>query len=216
MNCPGGLQRPGGSRVLWPEVNSCIGIRHVQYLHRQFRQKPGDARYAAILQLYKWLPRELRSRDLHGLIKTFISSKASDQRDRIYALLSIATDITDGTSLVPDYTITELETIANTIRHLFGWSISDYSPHSNTDHSPIKAFFRDITIGGPCRLLEHALDTGHGHAFKIMLNKGVEPGYKELWRWADGGLLHLAAEKGQEDVVRMLLDLRPLAVWRRC
>lgn len=152
---------------------------------------------------------ELRSQDLHGLIRTFVSSKASDQRDRIYALLSIATDITDGTSLVRDYTITESETIANTIRHLFGWSISDYSPHSKTDHSLIEAFFRDITIGGPCRLLEHALEIGHGHAFKIMLDKGFELGYKELWRWADGDLLFLAAKKGQEDIVRMLLDLRP-------
>lgn len=48
---------------------------------------------------------DLTSRTLESLIRSFASAKATDPRDRVFALLQLACDCTSGDSLTPDYGI---------------------------------------------------------------------------------------------------------------
>ena len=63
-----------------------------------------------------------QKRDLRTLLRKFSQSKASDPRDKIYAILGITSDARNSTLLRSDYEKSSLELIRNTARFLFGRS----------------------------------------------------------------------------------------------
>ncbi|RSL60804.1 hypothetical protein CEP53_005310 [Fusarium sp. AF-6] len=77
----------------------------------------------AVLDIFPGPSREFswwnENRTLGTLLKKFRECQATDPRDRVYALLGIASDMTND-AIEPDYSKSELQVLRDTCNYLFG------------------------------------------------------------------------------------------------
>ncbi|CAN9314482.1 unnamed protein product [Alternaria sp. RS040] len=78
------------------------------------------------------------NRDLYNLLLKFSESKASDPRDKVYALLGISSDAQNTDSLRPDYTRSLQNAIHDTSSFLFG--------PSDVPYETMSEFLEDLTF----------------------------------------------------------------------
>ena len=148
-----------------------------------------------------------KKRDLYIMLGKFCNSKATDPRDKIYALLGISSD-TCGTGLLKaDYGKDLQDVVFNTASFLL-----------NLNELNTRRFFNQTLpefLGKleklPSEVLQCAMNTGYewaveeGHeaVVKVLLERGAELETKDDNGWTP---LSRAAENGHEAVVKLLLE----------
>ncbi|CAO2653509.1 Nn.00g029200.m01.CDS01 [Neocucurbitaria sp. VM-36] len=136
-----------------------------------------------------------QKRDLYTLLQKFRDSKASDPRDKVYALLGISTDGQHSSELLADYTKTTTEVIQDTTSFLFGTS----SPSCHTLSDLLDYFRAQNTVS----LTEHAHSADALGMASFLRERGdlisVTPGVIE----AAAGNIHYGKE-----VLKVLLEQR--------
>ncbi|KUI72541.1 Heterokaryon incompatibility protein 6, OR allele [Cytospora mali] len=80
--------------------------------------------------------------DLHTLLIMFVASEATDERDRIYALLGISSDACDSEDLLPDYTKSIHQVVQDTISYVLFHEVLDLSAMGFPDYLNVE-FRRD-------------------------------------------------------------------------
>ena len=95
-----------------------------------------NSQQQAVLDIVPGCPRTAswwsKRRNLHTLLKKFRNCKASDERDKIYALLSMSTDARDTPLLQVDYNKSVKEVVKDTLAFL----LSSYNPNRTSDLWP--------------------------------------------------------------------------------
>ncbi|KAI3321030.1 heterokaryon incompatibility protein-domain-containing protein [Xylariaceae sp. AK1471] len=74
----------------------------------------------------------LQGENLASLLERFRESEASDERDRIYALLGLCEVTSDIRTLIPDYTIPVSDVIKNTLAHIHNPGFAEQEPVAET------------------------------------------------------------------------------------
>ncbi|KAJ1327054.1 HET domain-containing protein [Microdochium nivale] len=147
---------------------------------------------------------------LHELLGKFASSEATNEYDKVYALLGMASDkgFLNSASLQPDYTIGVTEVMERTLRHICGsnFEFKNGSPPYMTIHQ----FVNDIS-DSPHNLLFWAAGCGYEPLVRMCLDKQQnEKGGPSLNVIMRGGMiqevLYLACSKGHKAVVELMLN----------
>ncbi|OSS45162.1 hypothetical protein B5807_09092 [Epicoccum nigrum] len=189
MMC-GGKSVLAGTFALFPYLLDITPNQHCQAI---LDVMPGPTRK------HSWWTRK---HDLNTLLLRFKGSKASDPRDKIYALLGIASDRSTTNFPSPEYEKTEVEVVQDITNFLIGTQIGQketpYLPH--------------WTLEEFLQRLEHLFDSaciqaairGDTATVGSLLDAGkADPNFKNE---EDMTPLLLAAEKGHELIVRRLLN----------
>ncbi|KAF2467452.1 HET-domain-containing protein [Lindgomyces ingoldianus] len=106
-----------------------------------------------------------QKRDLYTLLLKFKGSKASDERDMIYALLGISSDAHDTDILRADYTKTAKQVVHDAISFLFG--------HSNFTCHKISELLRNFTSLNTISLF-HLAGSHHEDVAAFLKDRGGE------------------------------------------
>lgn len=140
------------------------------------------------------------NRDLFSLLRMFSTAEATEERDKIYALLGLCSDATSSTTLRTNYNGTIRDVIRSTISHM---SRCDLHRLSEVPYDGINEFFDDLQSFGSMLMLRWAAKNGHDAVVRLLLEKGVDIDARD-----EGGrtALPIAAENGHEEVVRLLID----------
>jgi ankyrin repeat protein len=148
---------------------------------------------------HSWWTRE---RDLKRLLLQFQGSEASDPRDHIYALLSIASDGYSNNILVPDYNKPLEDVIKDTIAFLLDfpenwratyqlpdWTLSELYRNLNALHIPILISSIEKGLQATVEMLLCRGD--------VDVNGHTPQGQRPLWT---------AVESGSAPIVKLLID----------
>ncbi|KAI1737005.1 heterokaryon incompatibility protein-domain-containing protein [Xylaria scruposa] len=84
----------------------------------------------------------VQGKGLASLLKQFSKSKASDERDKIYALLGLCEVREGAATLNPDYTISVREVVRRTVCHIYGQHFCQFLPGVYTVHRLIRLLKR--------------------------------------------------------------------------
>jgi ankyrin repeat protein len=106
------------------------------------------------------------NRDLYNLLLKFSGSEASDQRDKVYALLGISSDASDTDSLRPDYTKDVQEVIRDTSLFLFG--------PSNISHDTMSTLLENLTSRNNTSFLELVKESDTKAVENFLMRRGLE------------------------------------------
>ncbi|KAK6078147.1 HET-domain-containing protein [Seiridium cupressi] len=106
-----------------------------------------DPHCQAILDIMPWKHRGeswwAQDRRLYTLFEHFGGCEASDERDRIYALLGISSDANCSRVLSPDYTKTPQEVARDVIQFLYGFDMTTIPEEYLRDAVRLNFFFSD-------------------------------------------------------------------------
>jgi hypothetical protein len=136
---------------------SLIGIKPERHCQAVLDIMPGQLREET------WWS---ESRDLYNLLLKFKESEASDQRDKVYALLGISSDARDTDSLRPDYTKDLKKVIHDTSSFLFG--------PSDVSYDTMSQFVRDLTSRSIAYFLELAKTSDRSEVEHFLKRRGLE------------------------------------------
>lgn len=142
-----------------------------------------------------------RNHDLYTLLKKFRGSKASDQRDKIFALLGISSDRCITGFPVPDYEKSEVEIVQKTIVFLLQLP----SEAERCDYAPAwtLAEFMQHLDDLPNRTCFWAAENGNEAVVKLLLDKRkANPNFRN--NQGQTPLLR-AVEAGHMTIVRLLI-----------
>jgi ankyrin repeat protein len=199
-------------------------------------RRPEDQRYKSVLSL---MPGSLKehieahqNHDLFSLLRMFSSAQASEEYDKIYALLGMCTDTADSAIFEADYKKSVEEVIRDAISHIcqcnirslpgvFYDSISSFlNELENLDNHMLSHFLRVSDVENASSLLRRrrknvivSSDMIRGAAKTTMQDGGVLDmlleceGSKAALSDTKWTPLWWAAEHGYEPTVRLLLKL---------
>jgi ankyrin repeat protein len=135
------------------------------------------------------------SRDLYNLLLKFSESEASDQRDKVYALLGISSDAFDTDSLRPDYTKDLQEVIRDTCLFLFGPSGVSYNTMSKLSE--------DLTSRNSISFLKLVERSDRRAVEHFLMRRGLEiPLSEDMIKGAVGN------EENGRDIMSVLFEKR--------
>jgi ankyrin repeat protein len=166
-------------------------------------REPQDRQYQRVLDLmpgpYKRYSEGSPRRDLFWLLRTFSSCKATEELDRIYALLGMCRDAICPTSLSVDYNKSAKELIRDTISHICE---CDSYLLSEVPYNSVREFLDDLSSLENTRLLHWAADNGHDAVVRLLLVNGADANSEDV---NGETLLRKAAKNGHEVIVQNLL-----------
>ncbi|CAN9252770.1 unnamed protein product [Alternaria alternata] len=106
------------------------------------------------------------SRDLYNLLLKFRESKASDPRDKVYALLGISSDACDADGLRPDYTKDLQRVLRDTSLFLFG--------PSDVSYETMPQLLEDLTLRNSTSFLELIRTSDVKAIESFLMRRGLE------------------------------------------
>lgn len=165
---------------------SLIGIKPERHCQAVLDIMPGQLREET------WWS---ESRDLYNLLLKFKESEASDQRDKVYALLGISSDARDTDSLRPDYTKDLKKVIHDTSSFLFG--------PSDVSYNTMSQFVRDLTSRSVAYFLELAKMSDRSKVERFLKRRGLEVPLSE-----DVVKAAAANEENGQEIMSCLLQQR--------
>ncbi|KAI1195848.1 ankyrin repeat-containing domain protein [Nemania serpens] len=171
-------------------------------------------------------PDGANSRDLYSILRQFRNAKATDERDRIFALFGLCIDTQANDFPKVDYTKSIMEVIRDTVSYICRCDLKDevHVPYATLYHfmedldsledTMILHLLKLADATNALRLLQHAggperaknswtplwwaAENGHENAVRLLLEKGASAEAKVE---ASGmTALHLAAGNGHEDI----------------
>jgi len=143
-----------------------------------------------------------QTRDLHTLLVKFRKSKATDERDIIYALLGISLDACKSNILLPDYTKSSQQVIQDTASFLLSCPIQDQSPDNFLDWSLSEFLINLDSLSNA--VLGSAAEKGQVAMVKFLLAiEGIEVESKDKYNSTP---LFRAAQNGHDGIVKLLLE----------
>jgi hypothetical protein len=135
------------------------------------------------------------SRDLYNLLLKFRESKASDPRDKVYALLGISSDACDTDSLRPAYTKDLQTVIRDTSLFLFG--------QSDVSYETMPKLLEDLTFRNSTSFLELVRTSNVRAVERFLMRRGLEvPLSEDMIKAAAGN------EGNGRDIMSFLLQKR--------
>ncbi|KAI1593347.1 Arp Ankyrin repeat [Pyrenophora tritici-repentis] len=135
------------------------------------------------------------SRDLYNLLLKFSESKASDPRDKVYALLGISSDACDTDSLCPDYTKDLQGVIRDTSSFLFG--------PSDVSYETMPKLLEDLTLRNSTSFLELIRTSDVRAVESFLMRRGLEvPLSEDMVKSAVGN------EESGTDITSLFLQKR--------
>jgi Ankyrin repeats (3 copies)/Heterokaryon incompatibility protein (HET)/Ankyrin repeats (many copies) len=165
-----------------------------------------DTHCQAVLDIMPGLSRKESwwkdKRDLYTLLVKFRNSEATDERDIIYALLGISSDIYQSDFLLPDYTKSLEQVIRDTTLFLLFHKKLDSSLYKFPNWTLPEFLQRLDSLSSS--LLGSASENGQETMVKLLL---APDGAEVNWKNENGRTpLSLAAAIGHEAVVNQLLE----------
>jgi hypothetical protein len=136
---------------------SLIGIKPERHCQAVLDIMPGSLREKT------WWT---ENRDLYNLLLKFKESRASDPRDKVYALLGISSDAWDTQSLRPDYTKDLQKVIHDTSAFLFG--------PSDVSYKIMPEFLTDLTYRSVASFVELARTSDVSEVDRFLKRRGLE------------------------------------------
>jgi ankyrin repeat protein len=211
------LRRPWFRRIwiLQEIANARVAIIHCgkkSVSARTFAQVPSiiglrpEPHSQAILDIMPGLSRKEswwgQNRNLHTLLVKFRESEATDDRDKIYALLGISSDACQSDILIPDYKKSLQQVIRETTSFLLSHTDQDQSLYKFLQWT-LPEFLQSLDLLSNA-VLRSASENGQEAMVKLLLSTNSV----ELdWNNKEGQtLLHRAASHGHDTVVQLLLD----------
>jgi hypothetical protein len=143
-----------------------------------------------------------KKRDLYTMLDKFRNSKATDPRDKIYALLGVSSNACDTDLLRADYGKNPEDIVFDTTSFLLNLNELD-PPICRFFDWTLRDFFTNLDVLAN-EVLKRAKDTGHQAVVKFLLETGKADMNSKDYNGAT--LLSWAAENGHEAVVKLLLE----------
>jgi hypothetical protein len=165
---------------------SLIGIKPERHCQAVLDIMPGHLREES------WWS---ESRDLYNLLLKFRESRASDPRDKVFALLGISSDARDIDSLRPDYTKDIQKVIYDTSSFLFG--------PSDVSYETMSKLLEDLTSRNVASFLKLAETSDMSDVGRFLNRRGLEVPLSEDMIKAVAG-----NEKYGRDIMSLLLEKR--------
>ncbi|KAH8163717.1 hypothetical protein CIB48_g4531 [Xylaria polymorpha] len=104
------------------------------------------------------------------LLTEFGSAEASDERDRVYALLGLCETKKDTKALTPDYTIGVEDIVKQALTHIYGPFLPSFLPHVTT----VDALVR-LLRGDPFKMIKYLLGLKESQEAVFDYISGTEP-----------------------------------------
>jgi ankyrin repeat protein len=165
---------------------SLIGIKPERYCQAVLDIMPGRLREES------WWS---ESRDLYNLLLKFRESRASDPRDKVYALLGISSDARNTDSLRPDYTKDLQKVIDDTSSFLFG--------PSDVSYETMSKLLENLTSRNVASFLKLAETSDMSEVDRFLNRRGLEvPLSEDMIKAAAGN------EKNGRDIMRLFFKKR--------
>ncbi|KAI1750835.1 hypothetical protein F4782DRAFT_235989 [Xylaria castorea] len=117
---------------------TCSVHAHIFAIGAQIEEETTNTHISAVIQLMQksleTTTNPLQGKSLAALLIQFSESDASDERDKIYALLGLYEARENAKELNPDYTRSIRRVIKLTLRHIYGKYITNYLRNVDTIH----------------------------------------------------------------------------------